>query len=329
MSLVMKTFDRYQTEVFRLYLEKKYADSLKVASEAAKRFPDKAARTTFWIACLNARLGRLDEAFEALNEGLRKGAWWHEDTLSDADLDPIRRTPEFDRIRKECQDRKSASAKVAKPDLLVMDPSVSGGESWPILIVLHQRGGDKPSQTSREWSSVLQRGVGLAVPWSSQVYDPDRRCWDNLEIAEKDVMWMYSQLSKHKGVDLQRVVFGGFSQGAAVAIYVSLKKILTCNGFVAVAPSDWVVPEAQRAVERDRPSAAFTSFVQSRRADGVRGCIFVGENDPFLRKIEFLKGEMVDRGLECKYSVETGRGHEYPRNFEEKLAESVDFILNK
>ena len=119
MSLVMKTFDRYQTEVFRLYLEKKYADSLKVASEAAKRFPDKAARTTFWIACLNARLGRLDEAFEALNEGLRKGAWWHEDTLSDADLDPIRRTPEFDRIRKECQDRKSASAKVAKPDLLV------------------------------------------------------------------------------------------------------------------------------------------------------------------------------------------------------------------
>src|SRR2546426_12570013 len=144
MSLVMKTFDRYQTEVFRLYLEKKYADSLKVASEAAKRFPDKAARTTFWIACLNARLGRLDEA---LNEGLRKGAWWHEDTLSDADLDPIRRTPEFDRIRKECEHLKSVSAKVAKPDLLVMDLRVSGRESWPLLIVLHQRGGDSPSQT--------------------------------------------------------------------------------------------------------------------------------------------------------------------------------------
>src|SRR2546428_14066996 len=112
MSLVMKTFDDYQTEVFRLYLQKKYADSLKVASEAAKRFPDKTARTTFWIACLNARLGRLDEALEALDEGLRKGAWWHEDTLSDADLDPMRRAPEVDRISKSCQDRNSASAKV-------------------------------------------------------------------------------------------------------------------------------------------------------------------------------------------------------------------------
>ena len=327
--MVMRTFDHYQTEVFRLYLEKKYADPLKVALEAAEQFRDKTARTTFWIACLNARLGRLDEALEALDEGLRKGAWWHEDTLSDADLDPIRRTPEFDRIRKECEHLKSVSAKVAKPDLLVMDPRVSGRESWPLLIVLHQRGGDSPSQTSGEWSSVLQKGVGLAVPWSSQVYDPDRRCWDNLEIAEKDMMWTYSQLSKHKGADLKKVIFGGFSQGAAVAIYVSLKKILACKGFVAVAPSDWVVSEPQRAAERDRPSPAFTSFVQSSRADGVRGCIFVGENDPFLRKMEFLKEEMVDRGLECKYSVETGRGHEYPLNFEEKLAESLGFILNR
>jgi hypothetical protein len=329
MYLVMKSFDDYQTEVFRLYLDKKYADSLKVALEVAKQFPDSTARTTFWIACLNARLGKLDEALEAFDEGLRKGAWWHEDSLGDADLDPIRGRPEFDRIRRECQHLKDRSAKVAKPDLLVIDPKVSGTEPWPVLIVLHQRGGDRPSQTARGWSSVLERGVGLAVPWSSQVYDPDRRCWDNLEIAERDVMWMYSRLSEHKGVDLQNFVLAGFSQGAAVSIYMSLKRILACKGFVAVAPSDWVVPEAQRAVQRDRPSPEFTSFVQSSSAAGIRACIFVGENDPFLRKIEFLKGKMVNRGLECKYSVESGIGHEYPRNFEKNLAESVDFILHR
>jgi predicted esterase len=328
MSLGVKTFDDYQTEVFRLYLEKKYQDSLKVAMEAAKQFPDGAARTTFWIACLNSRLGKLDQALEALDEGLKKGAWWHEDTLSDADLDPIRGKPEFDRIKSESQHLKDRSAKVSKPDLLVMDPRISNTDPWPVLIVLHQRGGDRPSQTARQWSSVLQRGVGLAVPWSSQVYEPDRRCWDNLEIAEKDLMWMHSQLSKHKDIDLQKIIVAGFSQGAAVSIYVSLKRILTSKGFVAVAPSDWVVPEAQRAVERDRPSPAFTSFVQSSNAEGIRGCIFIGENDPFLKKIEFLKGEMVDRGLECKYSVELGIGHEYPRNFDERLAESVGFILH-
>ena len=328
MSVGVKTFDDYQTEVFRLYLEKKYPDSLKVALEAAKHFPDRTARTTFWIACLNSRLGNFDQALDALDEGLKKGAWWHEDSLGDPDLDPIRGRPEFDRIRRECQHLKDRSAKVAKPDLLVMDPRHSDTDTWPVLIVIHQRGGDRPSQTAREWSSVLQRGICLALPWSSQVYDPDRRCWDNLEIAERDTVDMYSRLSKHKGVDLQNVVFAGFSQGAAVAIYVSLKKIIPSKGFIAVAPSDWVAPEAQRAIERERSSPDFTSFVQSSSAKGIRGCIFVGENDPFLRKIEFLKGEMVDRGLDCKYTVESGIGHEYPQNFAEKLAESVGFILN-
>jgi predicted esterase len=325
----LKTFDEYQTEVFRLYLEKRYSDSLKIAFEATKRFPDRTARTTFWVACLNSRLGELDRALAALDEGLKKGAWWHEDSLSDADLDPIRGKPEFERIKKECQHLRDKSAKVAKPDLLIMDPRPFGTEPWPVLIALHQRGGDRPRQTAREWSSVQQRGVGLAVLWSSQVYDPDRRCWDNLEIAEKDLIWMYSQLSKHKGVDLQNVVLAGFSQGAAIAIYVSLKRILRCQGFIAVAPSDWVVPEAQRAVERDRPSPAFTSFVQSSSAEGIRGYIFVGENDPFLKKIEFLKDEMTQRGLECKYSVERGIGHEYPNDFESKLAESLRFVLRE
>ena len=324
----MKLFDDYQNEVFRLYREKKYSDSLKVAIEAAKHFPDRTARTAFWIACLNSRLGNFDQALDALDEGLKKGAWWHEDSLSDSDLDPIRGKREFDRIRRECQHLKDRAAKGAKPDLLLVDPNVSSPKPWPVLIVLHQRGGDRPSQTAREWSSVLQSGVGLAVPWSSQVYDPDRRCWDNLEIAASDVIGIYSQLSKHKGIDLGNVVFAGFSQGAAVAIYASLKRIIPSKGFIAVAPSDWVVPEAQRAVERDRPSPAFTSFVQSSSAEGIRGRIFVGENDPFLRKIEFLKGEMVNRGLECKYSVESDIGHEYPRNFDGKLAESVDFILH-
>src|SRR3989442_14271180 len=97
----MKSFDDYQTEVFRLYLEKKYADSLKVALEVANQFPDRTARTTFWIACLNARLGKLDEALEALDEGLRKGAWRHEDSLRDAELNLILRRPEIDRITNE------------------------------------------------------------------------------------------------------------------------------------------------------------------------------------------------------------------------------------
>jgi hypothetical protein len=68
-------------------------------------------------------------------------------------------------------------------------------------------------------------------------------------------------------------------------------------------------------------------FIQASSGKGFRGQIFIGENDPFLRKMEFLKDEMVRRGLECKYSIQPETGHEYPHNFDSKLGESLRFVL--
>ncbi len=180
----MTTFDDYQTKVFRFYQEKKYSEALKAAIDASKEFPENKARTTFWIACLDSRLGNLDRAVQVLREGVQGGIWWSEDTLRDSDLDPIRTKPEFGAILAECRCLKEKSAKIAKPELLVKSPpGDSTRETWPVLMALHPRYGSPPDQTACEWSSILHRGVGLAVPWSSQVYATDGRCWDTIEIS--------------------------------------------------------------------------------------------------------------------------------------------------
>ena len=313
----------------RFYREKKYSDALNVALEAFNESPKNKAHTTFWIVCLESRLGNLDRALQALHEGLKEGVWWPEVALQDSDLDPLRARPEFSLILAECQRLKEKSAKTATPELLVKSPTgVSRSKKWPVIMVLHQRYGNRPDQTINEWSSILRNGVGLAVPWSSQVYAPDGRCWDNLDTAEKDMRWAYAELKKHPGIDLNRLVLAGFSQGAALATYLTLKREFPCKGFVAVGPSDWVVPESKPAVERDRPGPAYASFIQASNAKGFRAQIFVGENDPFLSKIEYLKDEMIHRGLECRWSVEPEIGHEYPHSFDRKLAESLDFIMS-
>ena len=324
----MKTFQDYRIDVMRFYQEKKYLDALKAAVDASKQFPEDKPKTTFWIACLESRLGNLDRAVQALREGVEQGVWWPVETLRDSDLDSIRKRSEFSLILAECERLKQESAKTAKPELLVKRPSgIATGESWPILVVCHRRYGERPDQTAQEWSSILENGIGLAVPWSSQVYSSDGRCWDNLDTAEKDMAWVYSELKKHQGIDLDRLVLAGFSQGAALAIHLTLKRAFPSKGFVAVAPSDWIVPESRPATERDHPSPAFTSFIQSSNGMGFRGQIIIGENDPFLKKIEFLKDEMIRRGLECNYSVERRVGHEYPLNFDSKLTESLNFVL--
>jgi len=169
----------------------------------------------------------------------------------------------------------------------------------------------------------------LAVPWSSQVYASDGRCWDNLESSEKDVSWVFSKLRARYGVNLDRFILGGFSQGGALSIYVAAKKLVPCRGFVAVGPSDWIVPEEKRAVERKGPSAAFASLVRSSDCRGLRGVIIIGDKDPFLSKIEELYALMLERGLDGKLLVEPGLGHEYPEKFGDKLGVAMDFLLGK
>jgi hypothetical protein len=56
----------YRNRVFRYYNESRYREALEVARDAAKRFPDYDAKTSFWIACLQSRLEHHAEAILTL-----------------------------------------------------------------------------------------------------------------------------------------------------------------------------------------------------------------------------------------------------------------------
>jgi len=112
-----------------------------------------------------------------------------------------------------------------------------------------------------------------------------------------------------------------------LSIYSVFKRIIPCRGFVAVAPSDWIIPENKPATERVRPSQAFLSLVKAGDFHGLRGVIMIGDKDPFFPKIQQLYELMVKKGLDGRLRIETGLGHEYPEDFGDKLRTAVDFIL--
>ncbi len=295
----------------RLYNERRYREALDVAVEAASKFPLYDAKTSFWIACLQSRLGEQDEAVRTLQNAVARKIWWPVEVFQDPDLDTVRERPEFRRVLEECERLKhDEQSKNYAPELLVRDPAAGLERSgWPALIAFHQRYGEHPELSSVPWESVLSRGMLLAAPWSSQLHAADGRCWDNVQLAEKDVKWAFSQLRAKYRIKLNKIVLGGFSQGGALSIYAALKKLVPCQGFVAVAPSDWIAPE-RRAVDRTGPSKAFRSFLETVDCRGFRGVIIIGEKDPFLPKIESLYRAMAERGLEGKLLIEPGIGHE-------------------
>ena len=327
--MISLEFVEYRNRVLRYHQQKRYRDALEVALVAAQKIPDYDAKTSFWIACLQSRLGSHDDAIRTLHDAVKRNLWWPTATLQDPDLESLRGRPEFKVIEAECEQLRHEQSEQATPDLLVRVPlDYSKERDSPGLIVFHQRYGERPQLSSEPWLSVLSRGMLLAVPWSSQVYASDGRCWDSLELSERDVKWTFSKLSAKHRLSLEKIVLGGFSQGGALSIYSAMRKLVPCRGFVAVAPSDWVVPE-RPALEREQPSEAFTSFIRSVDCRGLRGVVIIGDKDPFFPKVQLQYALMVEKGLEGRLIVEPGLGHDYPEGFEDKLAAAVDFVLTK
>jgi hypothetical protein len=212
-----------------------------VAFQAKEKFPERNAKTSYWIGCLQSRLGESEEALQTLEKASKDGIWWPDQALlMEPDLEPLQSRPEFKAIVGESQRLKQRALSVAKPGVMVLTPrNFSPEESYSLIIALTPRVGH-PGEFAEHWTGALNQGFLLAVPHSSQPISSEEYCWDDPERSERDIAWAYRQVQDKYKIDPAKVIVAGFSQGAALAMYLTLNRTFPCRGFIAVAMSDWV-----------------------------------------------------------------------------------------
>ena len=322
-------FPAYRDQIFDLYNDRKYREALAVAFQAKQMFPERHAKTSYWIGCLQSRLGESEEALQTLERASKDGIWWPDQALlMEPDLEPLRSRPEFKAIIAESQRLKQRALLKAKPGVMVLTPrNFSPEERHSLIIALTPRVGH-PGEFAENWNGARNQGFLLAVPHSSQPASSEEYCWDDPERSEHDVAWAYKQVRDKYNVDAAKVIVAGFSQGAALAMYLTLNRTFPCRGFIAVAASDWVAPEDKPASQRDHPSEAFASFIRAKDVRGLKGVIIMGNEDAFLPKIKTLLEGMVERGFNCKIDVVQNFGHEFPVDFERRLESATNFLLS-
>ena len=322
-------FPYYRDQIFDLYNDRKYSEALAVAFQAKEKFPERRAKTSYWIGCLQSRLGESEEALQTLEKASKDGIWWPEQALlMEPDLEPLQSRPEFKAIIAESERLKQRALLTAKPGLMVLTPrKYSPEERHPLIIALTPRVGH-PGEFAEHWNGAQNQGFLLAVPHSSQPISSEEYCWDDPERSERDVAWAYRQVRDKYNIEPAKVIVAGFSQGAALAIYLTLNRTIPCRGFIAVAASDWVAPEDKPANQRDHPSKAFASFIRAKDVKGLKGVVIMGEEDAFLPKIKMLLERMIERGFNCKIDVVQNLGHEFPNDFEKRLESATNFLLD-
>lgn len=183
------------------------------------------------------------------------------------------------------------------------------------MIALHGNN-ENASVTLEYWQEITAQGWLLAVPQSSQIYDPNSFVWDDREIGISEIRAHLASLSREQTVDQNRVVLGGFSMGSGQAVWMALNQSIKTRGFVVLAP--YLTPDELEALP---------ALLESQKPAHLRGSILVGEEDSKCLAVSRKVVEIMRAyNLPCELEIQPGPDHDYPPNFGEFVRKGLAFI---
>jgi predicted esterase len=279
-------------------------------NKAQIEFPEKLDKTILWEASFYSIQGKQTEAIAAFLRALNEGVWWNPNTLiRDPDLKSLQNLEEFKLIVKKCEDLLESSGHNSKSKLFIF-----GNQKAEIgIFSLHWKGSNVRDYSSYWLENKMLQDYLFGFPQSSQVYGYNSYCWDNQDIAFKEIEKTYMDFKE--GYNIKRCILAGASQGGKLSIELSLnKKLLGINGFIAVIP----------AIE---DTSSIEKLLKEKSKLNLRGCIITGDKDPFYNKTLELMPILEALGIKSKLIVKEGLGHFFPNDFRDLLAEAVEYVL--
>jgi len=293
-----------------------FQKGLKIALETIDRFPEKPTLTHSWAIDFYMSLRKKKKAMKMLEQGFDRGAWWSPKCLMSEIKEP-KDHPEFSKILKLGEERFSEEKQHAEAELIVRTPKEYSDEKmYPLLLVLH---GAYSSNFDSEpyWLSILdKRRLFLASLQSSQIVSGNHRVWDDQDMALRDVENAYSALVEHYRIDTSKVILGGISHGAEIALIAIFSNRVPAKGFISVIPS--VGAFTQQFVKNNS--------LQNKKK-GLKGCIIAGEKDPRYKNTKAVYEFLNKKGVPTQFYSYPELGHSIPDDFDHVLAKSVRFTL--
>lgn len=291
---------------------------LKTALDAIDRFPEKPNMTHTWAIAFYMSLGKKKKAVKVLQEGFRRGAWWSPKFLM-SDFKELEDHSAFPESLKMGEERFKKEKQHTEAELIVRTPEEYSEEKmYPLLLVLH--GGCSNSfECEPYWLGILdRRRVFVASLQSSQIVFGNHFSWDDENAALRDVENAYSVLVERYPVDTSKVILGGISRGAEIALIAFFSNCVPARGFIAAIPS--VGTFMQHFVKNN-------SLQNKKR--GLKGCIVAGEKDPRYNNTKVVYEFLSKKSVHTQFYSYPELGHSIPGDFDQVLAESVRFILEE
>jgi len=191
-------------------------------------------------------------------------------------------------------------------------------KKYPLFIGLHGDGICNIEEFSQYWKPdvFLTNDFIFAYLQSSQVICHNGYGWLNdAKLARQDIKECYEVISKKYSVDQDNIIIGGFSGGAQTTLEIVMDNTIPIKGFIGLCAEE--------------KTESFTKENVKLAAErGVKGVLLEGELVLPIESEEEMMKEFDEVGLQYEYYINKGIGHNPPKDFDEKLIKSLDFIMN-
>jgi len=300
-----------------LFEEGAYSRALEALDTLDADYSDQAVILQLLRARILGGLGRPDEALEALQAGLNQGLWWSRDTLLSArELAPLQMHPSFLRVVRQCDARHHEAASGRDRELVMYVPD-SGSSAPMTLIALNGRGRGSRYFASH-WTSVVDRGIGLAVPQSGRSFAHGLYEWVSADHAQRELDALCASLRDTEWFDSSSFIAAGYSDAALLASIAALKG--TVRAFIAVAPTL-------------RFAAALHQTIASPGykipATHTCGAIIVGRTSGTYRSAEALHAILRSLGVASRLLTDERMSDSFPPNFDSLLKQAIEFCSSR
>ncbi len=306
----------FRSEVHRLYQTGDYSAALDQLNRSAQAYPDQAPLINYIRICLLALSAPVPAALSALQQALDQGYWYLPATLqADPDLASLQGNPEFEHLAAICAERFAQAAKTARPERIVLTPPADTPAPYPVLLAFHGR--NAAAASSRPyWESLAERGWLVALLQSSQVSGVGSFTWDDRQRSIGETRQHFDELSSSYPVQWHRLVLAGFSQGAGLAIWLALHKLLPAMGFIAVAPFLHGVED-------------LIELPEATPANRLRGYLLTGDLDQHQEMFAQIERLLQARQVSYQREKRPDLDHDYPADFDQSLDKALQFIFGE
>ncbi|MFX1251765.1 MAG: hypothetical protein ACFFCZ_09170 [Promethearchaeota archaeon] len=311
-------YQQIRQKLQEAFEKKDFKTALEIAKEIRDNFPDHYIAAYFNLAYIQALLKQIDDTITTLEAAYDKGAWWTAENLGAfPNIDSLKSRPKFLALLRKFQERFEEEQKKSKLKWVVREPEdFDPTKAYPILLALHW-GNSTIEEFEPFWKDVvLNTGVLLALPQSSQLSAPNSYSWMDLERGLQDLEQAFSEIKEQYAIDSANVFLSGASIGGKLALEAALiQQPFPVKGVTAVIPYD---------INPDHLIKSKDKILEQ----GIKCCIVTGTEDDSYKACKDFANQLQKHNIEHMFYESVGAGHIFPTNFNEILTEIMSFLLS-